>query len=99
MVAELGWSHKDLRSPTVGSRVPVRRPGVGLAVTILTSDGAISVDRGCYATVRRRHQGRRDLDNDEFIEGSDVLLGDHGSHAQWHRTQDEYCAIVNDLLQ
>lgn len=73
----------------------------GSPFTIVTSDGRkISVDRGLL-----RYQfdvdtkGDDDLDNDEFIEGSDQLLGDHGSHAQWHRTQDEYCAIVNELLQ
>jgi len=73
----------------------------GSPYTIVTSDGQrISVDMGLL-----RYQfdvdtkGDSDLENDEFIEGSDVLLADHGSHPQWHRTQDEYCAIVNDLLQ
>ena len=73
----------------------------GSPYTITTSDGEkISMDRGLL-----RYQfdvdtlGDDDLDNDIFIEGSDSLIADHGSHAQWHRTFEEYCDIVNDLLQ
>jgi hypothetical protein len=73
----------------------------GSPFTIVTSDGRkISVDRGLLRVqFDVDTKGDDDLENDEFIEGTDQLLGDHGSHAQWHRTQEEYCAIVNELLQ
>ena len=73
----------------------------GQPFVISDSDGNVVIrDRGQLRTgFIVDTKGDDDLENDEFIEGSDVLLADHGSHPQWHRTQDEYCAIVNDLLQ
>lgn len=72
----------------------------GYPYEIRTSDGeTIVMDQGLL-----RYQfdvdtkGDDDLDNDEFIEGSDLLLADHGAHPVWHMTGDEYCALVNDLL-
>jgi hypothetical protein len=73
----------------------------GSPYTIRTSDGErISMDRGVLVfQFDVDTQGDDDLDNDVFLEDSFVLLGDHGSHPQWHRTSDEYCEIVNELLQ
>jgi hypothetical protein len=73
----------------------------GSPYTITTSDGAkIIMDRGLL-----RYQfdvdtkGDDDLDNDEFIDGTDVLLADRGAHPVWHMTGDDYCAVVADLLE
>ena len=72
----------------------------GSPFTIVTSAGRkIVMDRGLLRVgFDVDTQGDAVLDNDVFIEGSDTLLGDHGSHPRWHMTDDEYCDIVNDLL-
>jgi len=72
----------------------------GSPFTIVTSDGRkISMDRGLLRVQFDVDTlGDADLDNDIFVEGSDSLIADHGGHPQWHRTGEEYCAIVNELL-
>jgi hypothetical protein len=72
----------------------------GSPYTIRTADGTkVIKDRGLL-----RYQfdvdtkGDADLDNDEFIEGSDLLVADHGSHPIWHMTGEDYCAVINGLL-
>jgi len=71
----------------------------GSPYRIRTSDGRIVVtDRGLLRyTFDVDTKGDDDLSNDEFLSGPD-LLADHGSHAVFHMTSEEYCAIVNDLL-
>lgn len=73
----------------------------GSPYTIRTSDGEIiSMDRGLL-----RYQfdvdtkGDDDLDNDVFIDDSWSLVADHGAHPFFHMTDEDYCTIVNDLLQ
>ena len=72
----------------------------GSPYTITTSDGRkIVMDRGLLRFQFDVHtKNDDDLDNDEFIDGTDELLADHGSHPRWHMSDDEYCALVNELL-
>ena len=73
----------------------------GSPFTIRTSDGEkVSVDRGLLVfQFDVDTKGDADLENDVFLDDSFRLLGDHGAHPNWHRTSEEYCAIVNGLLQ
>ena len=94
--------YKDVRITNIGGTVyRFVAQESGSPFTIVSSDGRkISMDRGLLrVTFVVDTLGDADLDNDVFVEGSDELLGDHGSHPQWHRTQEEYCEIVNSLLQ
>ena len=73
----------------------------GSPYTITTSDGRKFVmDRGLLRyQFDVDTQGDDNLDNDVFLEGSDSLIADHGSHPVWHMTGDDYCDVVNELLQ
>src|SRR4029079_9447285 len=71
----------------------------GMPFVITDSSGRrISFDRGLlrYGFDVDTH-GDADLDNDEFLDGSNHVIGDHGRHPQFYRDLDAYCAIVNDL--
>ena len=93
--------YKDLRMTNLGGTVfRFVAQESGSPYTITTSDGRkIVMDRGLLRyTFVVDTLGDDDLDNDVFVEGSDELIADHGSHPGWHFTSDDYCDLVEQLL-
>lgn len=90
--------YKDLRIVNVGGTVyRFEAIEAGQPFVIRDSDGNVVIrDRGALRfgfTVDTL--GDDNLDNDVFIEGTDELLADHGSHPGFYL---DFCDIARDLI-
>jgi hypothetical protein len=94
--------YKDLKITNLGGTVyRFVAQESGSPFTIVTSDGEkISMDRGLLrVTFVVDTLGDADIENDIHDDASFELIADRGAHPQWHRTLEDYCEVVNSLLQ